>query len=69
MKINSGNDHRSLKTATEHEALFSFGFVNNSAADKGKVKESLRYLVLTSGAQVLNSICENRLSLGERDFT
>ena len=45
MKINSGSDHRSLKTATEHEALFSFGFVNNSPADKGKVKESLRYLV------------------------
>ena len=45
MKINSGSDHRSLKTATEHEALLSFGFVNNSPADKGKVNESLRYLV------------------------
>ena len=45
MKINSCYDHRSLKTATENEALFSFGFVNNSLADKGKVKENLRYLV------------------------
>ena len=45
MKINSGNDHRSLNTATEHEALFSFGFVNNSPVGKAKVKENLRYLL------------------------
>lgn len=45
MKIKFCYDHRSLKTATESETLFSFGFVNNSLADKGKVKENLRYLV------------------------
>lgn len=45
MKINSGNDHRSLNTATEHEALFSFGFVNYSPAGKAKVKENLRYVL------------------------
>ena len=36
MKINSGNDHRSLNTATEQEALFSFDFVNYSPAARRK---------------------------------